>query len=78
MSLFNKNLIFGALFYGVGIIFTISAFRFGELSVVGPVLSLVYVWVTFISIKFLNEKVNIWRYFGIGLVVIGLVLIGVA
>lgn len=76
MSFFNLDLFFGACFYGVGTLITLIALSMGALSVIGPIFSLVYVWVTLISIKFLKERVTTRHVLGIVLVVIGIALVG--
>lgn len=74
----NPNLIIGVFFYGVGTILFIPALKGGELSVLYPLVALVYVWVSLLSVKFLNEKMNILKWVGIVLILIGVTLIGVS
>ena len=72
----NKNLMLGLFFYGIGTVLFIPALKGGELSVLYPLVALVYVWVSFLSMKFLNEKMTMLKWLGIILILIGVSLIG--
>ncbi|MDO8480427.1 MAG: EamA family transporter [Nanoarchaeota archaeon] len=72
----NKNLLLGILFYALGTLLFIPALRGGELSVLYPVVALVYVWVPLLSIKFLGEKMNTMKWTGVALIILGVSLIG--
>ncbi len=72
----NLDLFFGMGFYAISVILSLIALKFGDLSVIGPIFSSVYVWVTIISIKFLNERISPKRMIGILSVIIGIILIG--
>ncbi len=72
----NLKLMTGFLLYGVSSIFTLIALRHEDLSVLYPFISLSYVWVSFLSIKYLGEKMNSWKWAGIALIIIGVSLIG--
>ena len=72
----NKYLL-GAIFaFGIGILAYIIALRNGELSVIYPLTSLSYVWVSLYSVRFLGEKMSKFKWVGIALIVVGVVLIG--
>lgn len=73
----NFELIKGAILYGISVIFYVNALKGGELSVLYPVVSLGYVIVCFLSVKFLNEKMNKKKWFGIALIILGVSLIGI-
>ena len=72
----NYYLIAGLLFYGLGTVLFIPALRGGELSVLYPLVASTYVWVSLWSIKFLKEKMNKYKWVGVGLVVLCVVFIG--
>ena len=74
--LHNWELILGIGFYGLSTIAFIPALRGGELSVLYPFVSLSYVWVSLLSIKILNEKMNKFKWLGIALIIIGVSFIG--
>tara|TARA_Y100000310_G_C20563944_1_gene754507 strand:+ start:702 stop:1055 length:354 start_codon:yes stop_codon:yes gene_type:complete len=69
-------LYYGFLIYGFSALIFVYALKFGDLSVLYPVASLSYIWITLLSIKFLKEKMNDIKWFGILLIMIGVVLIG--
>lgn len=73
----NKYLIGGVLIYGVSTIFYIIALRGGELSILYPLVSTTYVWIAIFSQKFLNEKMNKFKWLGILLILMGVSLIGI-
>lgn len=74
---FNKELILGISIYGLSTAMFIPALRGGELSVLYPLVGLVYVWVSIYSIFLLKEKMNWMKWFGIIIVIIGVAFIGI-
>lgn len=72
----NKRLIVGVFLYGVSSIFFLIALKNGELSVLYPLTSLSYVWISLLSIKMLGEKMNFLKWLGIAAILIGVSLIG--
>ena len=75
-SLFDKNLLLGIFFYGISTLMFIPLLKAGELSVLYPIVALAYVWVCLLSVKFLGEKMNPYKWAGIALIILGVVLIG--
>jgi drug/metabolite transporter (DMT)-like permease len=73
----NNNLIIGVLLYLITTILCIYALSMEDLSILYPVLSLSYVWVALLSIKFLREKMNFYKWLGIGLIIVGVIFITV-
>ncbi len=73
----NHYLMLGILCYAIGTFIFIPALKYGELSVLYPFVAMVYIWTTILSIKFLNEKMNKWKYLGILFIIIGVSLIGI-
>jgi len=72
----NKNLIIGVICYVFGILIFIPALKGGELSVLYPLVSLSYIFVSLYSIKLLNEKMNKLKWIGIITIIIGITFIG--
>jgi len=72
----NYYLILGFLFYALGTVLFVPALKGGELSVLYPLVAITYVLVSFWSIKLLDEKMNLKKWAGVLLVVIGVVFIG--
>lgn len=73
----NYHLFGGVALYAIGTVIFIPALKGGELSVLYPFVALTYVWVSLLSVKFLGEKMNKFKWFGIALIIIGVSLIGV-
>ncbi|MBI2129146.1 EamA family transporter [Candidatus Woesearchaeota archaeon] len=76
-SFLNWKFIAGVMLYGLGTVAFIPALKGGELSVLYPFVSLSYVWVSLLSIKFLKEKMTLLRWIGIGLIILGVSFIGI-
>lgn len=72
----NYYLIGGILLYIVGGILLIISFRGGEVSVLYPIIATSYIWVSLLSVKFLGETMNQFKWIGIGTIIMGIVLIG--
>lgn len=75
----NDNLpmlILGFVFYGIGALIMIVAYRFGSLSVLQPMLSLNYVLSIILGYLVLNEVITLTKSIGIFIIIIGVVLIG--
>lgn len=72
----NVNLLVGMALYIVGGILLIISFRGGEVSVLYPIYATSYIWVSFLSIYFLGEAINIFKGLGVFVIIAGIVLIG--
>ena len=72
----NYNLVWGLMFYGIGTVLFIPALKGGELSILYPIVSIMYIWVSLLSVKMLGEKMNKIKWIGILLIIIGVSLIG--
>lgn len=72
----NRNLIGGVALYAISTIIFIPALKGGELSVLYPFVATVYIWVTLLSVKFLKEKMNKYKWIGIILIILGVIFIG--
>ncbi len=72
----NYHLFGGVALYAIGTILFIPALKGGELSVLYPFVALVYIWVSLLSVKFLGEKMNKFKWIGISLIIIGVTFIG--
>ena len=72
----NNYIMGGLLIYIVGGILIIISFRGGEVSVLYPIIATSYIWVSFLSIKFLGEIINHFKWIGIASIIAGIILIG--
>jgi len=72
----NNYIIGGILLYIVGGILIIVAFRGGEVSVLYPIIATSYIWVSLLSVRFLGEIMNVFKWLGIMAIILGIILIG--
>lgn len=73
----NIPLMIGFFLYAIAAITLIISLRYGELSVLYPFFSTSYVWVSLLSIYFLNEAITGWKWVGIAMIILGICFIGV-
>ena len=74
----NYKLIIGLFMYVISSILFILALKGGELSVLYPILAIGYIWISLVSMKFLNEKMTLSKWIGIIFIIIGVSVIGVS
>ena len=72
----NYQLVIGTICYGLATILYMIALKNEELSVVYPLVSMTYIFISFLSIKMLNEKMRVWRWLGVFIIICGIILIG--
>lgn len=68
-------LIMGFALYGVGACIMIAAYRYGNVSVLQPMLSLNYVLSLILATTVLNEVITLYKCIGILLIVAGVIMI---
>jgi multidrug transporter EmrE-like cation transporter len=74
--IYNWPLIAGFAIYGVSAAILIIALKYGELSVLYPIIALSFVWVNIISFEFLGEAMNTFKWVGVSMIIIGVSCIG--
>ncbi|MBE7541913.1 MAG: hypothetical protein M9913_19550 [Bryobacteraceae bacterium] len=72
----NWALWLGLAMYGISTGLLILALRDGELSLLYPVISLTYVWVTILSVLVFHESINVFKLTGITVICLGVALLG--
>lgn len=72
----NAQLFTGYALYGLFTVALIFALRHGELSLLYPVISASYVWVSIISVLVLKEHMNAPKMAGVVLIVLGVGFLG--
>jgi drug/metabolite transporter (DMT)-like permease len=50
--------------------------KYGELSILYPVIALTYVWVTGLSVAIYNESISAMKLLGLAAVVLGVAVLG--
>jgi len=71
----NYWLILGLVIYGISFIFFVLGLKHGELTILYPILATGYIWVSLASVYFFGETMNIWKWSGIGLIMIGIIVL---
>jgi len=72
----NWQIIVGILLYGVAGVMMIISFRGGDVSVLYPIVATSYIWVSMLSIYFLNELMNLFKWLGVLTIFFGIAVIG--
>ncbi len=72
----NYWLLAGIILYAVGGILIIISFRGGDVSVLYPIIATSYIWVSLLSVRFLNESMNAFKWIGIIAIIAGIISIG--
>ncbi|MGH9627209.1 MAG: EamA family transporter [Bryobacteraceae bacterium] len=72
----NLPLLFGYCLYGMSTMFLVLALRKGQLSLLYPIISLTYVWVTILSMLIFHESMNPFKAVGLTIVVAGVAVLG--
>jgi drug/metabolite transporter (DMT)-like permease len=73
--LYNYNLFLGGFVYMASLIFYVYALKSWELSMLAPLLSLQYVFVTISSAYYFHDVVSSWQIGGLSLILIGVFFI---
>lgn len=69
-------LLIGFVFYGLGAVIMLIAYRYGELSVLQPMLSMNYVLSVILGVLVLKEAVTVNKAIGICIITLGVIFIG--
>ncbi len=72
----NLPLILGLSLYGLSTVLFIHALRNEQLSLLYPLISLTYIWVTIVSVAMLGESLSFWKIAGVMVIVTGVALLG--
>jgi multidrug transporter EmrE-like cation transporter len=72
----NLPLLIGYCFYGMSTLLLVLALRKAHLSVLYPIISLTYVWVTVLSMFIFHEQMNAFKIIGLTIVVSGVAVLG--
>lgn len=74
-SYFTPEVIFSFVLYGLATLLFTFALQFHKVAVLYPLTSLTYVWIAFLSMLMLGERLNTYKWAGITSIVIGVVLL---
>jgi uncharacterized membrane protein len=73
----NKNLIKGGLIYLTAAFIFIPALKGGEVSILYPIASTTHIWVCLFSTALLKEKMNLIKWAGILLIILGVIFVSI-
>jgi len=73
----NRHFIKGVLLYFASTLIFIPALKGGEVSILYPIASTTYIWVCLFSTKLLGEKMNLMKWSGIALIILGAVFVSI-
>lgn len=73
--LLNRRVLGGFFLYGVPALGFIIALKHGRLSLLYPVIATSYIWVALLSASVLGEKLNMYHWVGIVLILFGVTII---
>jgi multidrug transporter EmrE-like cation transporter len=76
-GIFTKPLLFaGYALLGVSTVLFVMALRRGDLSLLYPVLTLGYVWVTVLSVVMFHDSMNPFKIAGVAVIISGVAVLG--
>jgi multidrug transporter EmrE-like cation transporter len=77
VGMFTTRLLFeGYCLYGLSAVLLVLALRQGELSLLYPVFTLTYVWVTVLSMIIFHDSMNAYKVAGISIIIGGVAVLG--
>lgn len=71
------NYAFGLALYGLGALLLIIAFKFGEMSILHPMLSFGFVFAIIWSKLFLTEDISVQKIIGTALIIAGVIVLAI-
>lgn len=77
IGIFTTRLLFeGYCLLGISTVLLVLALRQGELSLLYPVFTLTYVWVTALSVIIFHDSLNVFKMAGIAIIIAGVAVLG--
>ncbi len=71
----NWKVILGMFLYGMSALIFIYALKFGNVSVLYPIIATGYIWAALMATKFLGESMPTVKWFGLATIILGVFLI---
>ncbi len=76
ISFLNIYMITGIVLYGISSVLVLYALKYGELSILYPILATSYVWVSILAPMIFNEALHVLNVVGVLSVLVGVSLLG--
>ena|SRR3989338_3511549 len=73
----NTYLLWGIAISALGNLLFIPSLKGGDLSVLYPLVSTIYIWVSIWSVIFLKEKMNLLKWVGVLTIIVGVAMVGI-
>lgn len=74
----NPQMFAGYALYGLSALLMIGALKYGELSILYPIIAMTYVWVTILSVAIYSESVSLLKLVGLVSIVSGVAVLGLS
>ena len=74
----NPQLFVGYALYGISALLMIAALKYGELSILYPVIAMTYVWVAILSVLIYGESAGFLKFGGLSCIVLGVAVLGMS
>ncbi len=71
----NYHILIGLVLYGIGALILVTAFKFGEVTLLYPIIATSYIWVSILSWIVFSETIGIFKSIGIAFIIIGITVI---
>ena len=71
----NWQILFGLVLYAIGAVIMIKALKYGDVSMLYPIIATSYIWVSIGSSVFFDEVMNAWKLFGVFVIMLGVTII---
>ncbi len=71
----NYHILIGLILYGIGALILVTAFKFGEVTLLYPIIATSYVWVSILSWIVFSETIGVFKWFGIAFIIAGITVI---
>ena len=77
VCIFTRPMLFsGYALLGASTVMFVLALRRGELSLLFPILTLGYVWVTILSVLVFHDSMNLFKIAGVAVIILGVAILG--
>ncbi len=74
----NAQMFGGYALYGVSAVLMVAALKYGELSILYPIIAMTYVWVAILSVAIYGESVTLLKFVGLASIVSGVAVLGMS
>ena len=71
----NYKFFIGAILYALSAVLFVVALKYGDLSLLYPIIATSYIWVSLFSNVFLREEFPLFKWLGIILIIAGIIII---